>query len=205
MKYTILCFVPAVILLLAGCAVSRQAEVSSPTLELVSMTPLPPVKSIPLLGGVKMNLLLHVRQDGTVEYAKLLETTGDQEWDSLAIQSVRQWRFAPPQREGAPSDVWVRQLVVVQIQKPIMMTIAELEVPTLQEADSVHALLEKGTPPESIFKQPPKTVDITIYPARVRDALKNLRENEFTRPVHVGTAYRIYKRYPRSRQDDPSE
>jgi TonB family protein len=204
MKNTVL-LLPALVLMLAGCSATQQAETPSPTLELVSMTPLPPLKSIPLLGGVKMNLLLHVRQDGTVEYAKLLDPTGDEEWDSLAIQSIRQWHFAPPHREGTPSDVWVRQLVVVQIQKPIIMTLAELAVPTRQEADSLYALLEKGAPPESIFKQSPKTVDIAIYPARVRDALKKLRENELTQPVRVGDTYRIYKRLPRSKQDDPSE
>lgn len=187
----------ALSLVFAGCAMPRQVELPSTQLELINMTPLPPIKSPVFASGLKLNVLLHVLQDGTVENVKMLGSSGDADWDSLALQSMKQWRYATPRREGAAVDAWFRQLVVVQIQEPIEMTIGELATPNLHEADSLHLLLQKHTDLDTLFRHAFGTVNIMTYPQQVREKLKKLREEEFTAPVRVGEEFVIYKRFCR--------
>ena len=185
-------------LIFSACAIPRQAELPATQLELVNMTPLPPIKSPAFAGGMKLNVLLHVLQDGTVENVKMLGSSGDADWDSLALQSMRQWRYATPRRDGLPVDAWFRQLVVVQIQEPIEMTIGELATSSLHEADSLHVLLQKHTDLDTLFRHPFGTVNILTYPQQVREKLKRLKEEEFTAPLRVGEEYVIYKRFCRN-------
>lgn len=182
-------------LLIAGCAMPRQVELSGAALELVSMTPLPPIKFATYAGGMKLNVLLHVMQDGSVETVKMLGSTGDAEWDSLALQSMKQWRYAVPRREGVPVDAWFRQLVVVQIQEPIEMTIGELTASSARAADSLYALLNKGSRMDTLFRNNLAAVNIMKYPQHVRERLKKLDQDEFTPPLRVGEEYIIYKRF----------
>jgi hypothetical protein len=115
--------------------------------------------------------------------------------DSLAMQSMKQWRYAPFRRDGVPVDLWFRQLVVVQIQEPIVMTIGELTSSSLHEADSLYVLLEKGTGLDSLFRRSIGTCDIVKHPQNVRDKLRGLGTGEYTSPLRRGEAYVIYKRF----------
>jgi TonB family protein len=62
--------------------------------------------------GVEGDVLLEivVRRDGTVGEVKLLEGLGAG-LDQRAVQAVRQWRFEPARRQGAPVDVMVEVAV----------------------------------------------------------------------------------------------
>ncbi len=187
--------VSVVLLMLAGCGGSQQIAVPTERLELISMTPLPPVTSISYAMGMKLNLLIHVLQDGTVESVRMLGSSGDGEWDSLALQTMKQWRYAPPRRDGVPTDMWFRELVVVQIQEPIVMTIGELVTASSLEADSLYSLLVKGTDLDPLFRQTTGTFDIMKYPPTVREKLRKLGRGECAGPFQVGDKYVIYKRF----------
>ena len=189
-------------LIFSACAIPRQAELPATQLELINMTPLPPIKFPSFAGGLKLNVLLHVMQDGTVETVRMLGSSGDADWDSLALQVMKQWRYAIPRRDGVPVDAWFRQLVVVQIQEPIEMTIGELATSSLHEADSLYSLLEKHADLDTLFRHAFGTVNIMAYPQQVREKLKKLDENEFTAPLRVGEEYVIYKRFSRSAAKD---
>jgi TonB family protein len=60
------------------------------------------------LHGVSGEVILElvVRRDGTVGDVRVLEGLGDG-LNERAVQAVRQWRFAPGRRQGAPVDVLV--------------------------------------------------------------------------------------------------
>ena len=197
MRFTIILF-PVVILALAGCAAIQQVEAPSMKLELIEMTPLPAIESPAYAAGMKLNVLLHVLQDGTVENVKMLGSSGDVAWDALALESIRHWRYAAPRRDGVPVDAWFRQLVVVQIQEPIVMNIGETLFASQREADSAYAMLEKGTDLDTLFKSSLGSVNIMNYPQHVRDQLKRLKEDDTTRPLRVGDKFVIYKRFCRS-------
>lgn len=194
MKSTIT-VVSVALLLLSGCSGTQQVAVPTERVELISMTPLPPITSISYAAGMKLNVLIHVLQDGTVENVRMLGSSGDGGWDSLALQAMKHWRYAPPRRDGVPTDMWFRELVVVQIQEPIVMTIGEIVSASLHKADSLYALLEKGTDLDTLFKQAIGTFDINKYPPNVRDTLRKLLRGENTGPIRVGDRYIIYKRF----------
>jgi len=202
MKYMI----AFLLIMLIGCTASRQTDVPIEQPELISTAPLPPLASVSSAGGLNLRVLLHVMEDGTVADAKLLESSEDSGWDSLALQSMKQWRYTAPRRNGAPSNIWVRQLVVVQVQEPIVMTLGELVSSNRQKADSLYSLIENGADFDALVKQITGVssseeggfrgaVDIAMYPRHVRDQLKKLREDQVTRPLRVGLNYVIYKRF----------
>jgi TonB family protein len=141
-------------------------------------------------------------KDGTVENVRILGPSGDGGWDSLAVQAIKQWRYAIPRREGVPIDIWFRQLVVVQIQEPVEMTLGELASSSQREADSLYASLEKGAVLDTLFKRRLVTVNIMRYPQHVRETLKRLREDDYTRPLRLGERYIIYKRFKKSAFED---
>ena len=196
MKYTFAA-VSITLLLLAGCGTTQEATAPTEHLELISMTPLPPVTSDAYATGMKLNVLMHVLSDGTVENVRMLGTSGDAGWDTLALRSMKRWRYAPYRRDGAPADVWFRQLVVVQIQEPIVMTIGEIARPSQREADSLYALLGRGTDLDPLFRQSIGTFDIVKYPQAVRAEVEKLEVGDFTAPLNLGDNYIIYKRFPR--------
>ena len=183
------------LLLLSGCSATQQVAEPAERVEIISMTPLPPIMSLSQITGMKLNVLMHVLKDGTVENIRMLGSSGDAEWDSLALQSMKQWRYAPPHREGVLTDLWFRQLVVVQIQEPIVMTIGELVCSSSREADSLYSLLGRGVDLDHLFRQKMTTLDIHTYPQKVRNHLKDLGKDEHAAPLRVGENYMIYKRF----------
>ena len=185
------------VLLCAGCSSSREAAPQAEQPELVFMTSLPPVDLASFRMGTKLNVLVHIRPDGTVENVRMLGSSGDQAWDSLAVRSMTHWRYAPPRRDGAAAGLWFRQLVVVQVQEPLTVTVGELAVRGLREADSLEALLNRGADLDSLFRRAIRTVDLLHVPQHLRDALGRLGTGQHTSPLKRGQEYVIYKRFDR--------
>ncbi len=195
------------LLLLTGCAASYRETTPGPRTELISLTPLPPLTSRAMTYGVKLNVMFHVLPDGTAKEASLLNSSGDPDWDSLAVDSLRLWRFTPLTTEKEPRDRWVRYGVVIQVQEPIVMRLAEMVIPDPQRADSLFKLLMEGSDFESLGAKaltggtegtwkPPELVNIARYPGHVRDKLCSLRTDQFTEPIRIGLNYVIFKRFP---------
>jgi TonB family protein len=191
----ILSAISITLLLLTGCAGTQEVAAPAERVELISMTPLPPIAQGSYHAGMRLNVLIHIQPDGTVEDVRMLGSSGDAGWDSLAMQNIRRWRYAPFQRDGVPVDVWFRQQVVIKIQEPVVMTIGEVVSSTLHQADSLHALLEKGIDLDTLFRRAIGTFDIAKYPKNIRDALKRLDPGEHTSPLRRGDEYVIYKRF----------
>lgn len=194
MKCTI-AIVSITLLFLAGCGGTQQVAVPTERLELICMTPLPPISLSSYATEMRLIVVMHILQDGTVENMRMLGSSGDSDWDSLALQVMRQWRYARPRRDGVPIDVWIHQPLLIQVQEPIVMTVGELVSASLREADSLCLLLEKATDLDPLFKQAIGTFDIVKYPPNVRDQLKRLSRGENTRPLRVGDKYVLYKRF----------
>ena len=187
-----------------GCGSSYEVARDIEAPELIGYAPLPEFHSLPANRILRLKLLLCVKEDGTVEHARLLTSSGDPAWDTLAEQSVLKWRYAPPMRNGVPTDVWVHQQVVVQFEDPILMSLAQISAYNQAQADSLYALLEKGTDfylliNESGGNAQPHggflgTIDIRTFAPRIREALRGLHEGEYTHPLRAGDTYVIYKR-----------
>ena len=181
--------------ILVGCGGSRQMPVQTERLELISMTPLPPISWSSYATEMRLVVLMRILEDGTVGDMKMQGSSGDRDWDSLALRNMRQWRYARPRSDSLPYDFWIRQPLIIRVQEPIVMTVGELVSSSLREADSLFLLLEKATDLDPIFRQAAGTVDIATYPPNVRDQLKRLSRGENTTPLRVGDTYVIYKRF----------
>jgi TonB family protein len=197
--------IPFLFLSLLGCASVQESEVPIDQPELIRMAPFPVAGTAFAAGQLKLNVLLHVAGDGTVSDVRLLAGTGIAQWDTLAIQSIKQWVFRPARRDGLPVDAWIRQVVVVRVQEPLKIKLSQLVFTTRQEADSQYQRLEHGADFDTLVQESGGTpgaersgflgeVDVAVYPPVVREALRRLREGEFTHPLRVGDRYIIYKR-----------
>jgi TonB family protein len=192
------------LIFLAGCTAVQQTEIPVQPPELVKSAPLPPVVSNFPGGGVRFTVLILVLKDGTVGRAKMLESSGDAQWDSLALKSVAKWQFIPAREEGVPVDLWVRQPLRVQVREPIVMTLAALTSASEQEADSLYLLLEHGANFDSLALHSalgpregnglPRPVDISMFAPQPREEIQKLEEGQVSHPLRIGNRYIIYKR-----------
>jgi TonB family protein len=196
-----LSFIP--LILISGCVETQQIRTEQP--ELLSMTALPPAPGRSGDDHFRLNVLFLILHDGTVADVKILGTTEDPKWDAAAIDSMKQWRFVPVQRDTVSSGRWIRVAVVVHTEEPVSMDIARIVTSNLKDADSLYLLLQQGIPFDTLARHIQRggmdesvselgTVDLARYPAHVRDILRTLTINSFSRPIRVGDEYHIYKR-----------
>jgi TonB family protein len=194
-------FLPIV---LAGCTVIQQSESLIDPPQLIRSTSLPPISSVVPGRGMKFNVMILVRKDGTVGGVKLLEPGGDPDWDTLAMHSILNWQFTAARQDGKPLDLWVRQPLRIQLRDPIIMLLAEVVSTTEHDADSLYALFTQGMDFDTLYRlstQPRGdrrgmigSVDVSMYAPYVRDQLLKLKEGDVSRPLRFGSGYVIYKR-----------
>jgi TonB family protein len=188
-----------------GCGTPYEISHDIAPPELINYVPLPPFRILPDNRPLKLRVMMCVREDGSVEQVRFVQASGDPSWDSLAAQRIKEWRYAPPLRNGVPTDVWVSQQIVVQFGDPILMSLLYLSAPDKRAADSLYALLSGGRDFETLVREYAGSardhlggslgaVDVRTLAPRVRDALKQIREGEFTQPLRSGDRYVIYKR-----------
>ena len=60
-------------------------------------------------GYVVINLL--ISKDGSVELAKILESSPSDIFDTAALNAVRAWRFSPAMYKGKPVKMWAKQKI----------------------------------------------------------------------------------------------
>jgi TonB family protein len=193
------------LVLCAGCAVTEEVGQPVERPELVSLTPLPARSHQRIEQGLRLEVMMHVTKDGLVDDAELHNSSGDLAWDSMAVDAIKKWRFRAARRNSVPVDVWIRQQVTVEFQEPVFMCLSELICSTLEEADSMVALLKGGADflvlarrsgGRLLMGEPGFTpgVDLAIFPPAVSNELRKLEEGRITPPLRVGDKYIIYKR-----------
>lgn len=200
------------VFLIAGCGTTQIPQSTGDQPEVISMAPLPPYPSTFPMAGLRFTVMLHVMEDGTVGEASMVGSSGITEWDSLAVQSVKQWKFQPARQNNKPVASWLRQAVIVQVQEPIVMYLGELVMARKESADSLYALLTNGMTFEALAKQSVAAsrdhggylgaVDLAIFPKPVRDQLKVLDIGDITKPIKMGSDWVIYKRFDKGGPDN---
>jgi hypothetical protein len=123
---------------------------------------------------------------------------------------MKQWRFSPNANDTTSDGHWYHYLFDVHVGEPIILTLGELVASGPQEADSLHELLNTGVAFASVAKQFVSgssgergrflgAVCIDTYPERVRNELRKLNVNDFTRPLRLGKDYVIFMRFENTR------
>ncbi len=96
--------------------IARDAAMSEGTVDtkprVVSRSPVQyPVSAMKkhIKGYVVVNLLIDT--DGSIEAAKVLQSSPPGVFDAAALSGIRSWRFAPGKYKGRPVKVWAKQKV----------------------------------------------------------------------------------------------
>jgi TonB family protein len=189
---------------LAGCSSMKQVpEGSMPQLLVQSPLPLIPVSISKLT--FNLDIVLFVLEDGTIGKARMLQGSGDAEWDTLALNSMKQWRFAPARSNNQPISTWYHMKNTLRYDTPRILNLAEILCTTAEEADTVYTAIEEGqnfgdlamwhsVDPSREMKGLIGDMNINLYPENIRKHLSKLLPQEYTAPIKYGDLYVIFKR-----------
>ena len=193
--------------LLCGCATVQPLFVPDIFPQLIKQEPLPPWP-FPTVGQeVTLDIKIRIGSDGSVKDVSFLTPSLSKEWNALALDKMREWKFSPAIVDGHPMALWIRQTIRMRFEEASYLRLAEIVCPDQHTADSVYALLDGGAPFDSLARVFSTSsfhaeggflgdVDLRTLPLFVRRELENLRTDHFTSPILLGRNYVIYKRLP---------
>jgi TonB family protein len=192
------------VLFILGCAPFKPT-IDHSTPQLLLQHPLPPLPSSFDKPVFDLNIAIFVLEDGSANRVLLRQGSGNPQWDTAAVETVKQWRFAPAYREQSPMRTWYYVHSRVRYATPIYMMLAEVDCMTIDQANSVYEQLTLGkqladleTPCRIDTVREKYThmngVNIYQYPQHIRDVLVKLDINEYSRPVEFGNKYVIFQR-----------
>jgi hypothetical protein len=195
----LLCF-----LFLAGCSSMQQISDGSVP-KLLIQSPLPPFPETLTRPVLELETVMFIMEDGTVGKTRMLKGSGDATWDSLALASLKQWRFTPARMDNKPVGSWYHMQSTFRFASPQLMNLAEILCTTDEEADSVYNVIEQGQNFSELamrFSVDPSRemsgnlgeVNINLYPENIRKPLSKLKVNDYTKPIKYGDLYAIFKR-----------
>jgi TonB family protein len=191
-------------LLLVGCAGNVvQNSLTQP--QLLQTSKLPPITPDIYSPNFSLEAEMLVDENGNVSFARLIDSTGNRSWDSQAVASLKEWKFTPARLNDRPVKTLIRRKIKVNFGNPVYMNLAQIICSTSIKADSAYRALRSGEDFHTVSKkyainsseQHPsllENVDVNCYPEDVQEALINIDVDEFTKPVHYGENYVIFKR-----------
>jgi len=201
MKTAIVCLC---LFCLIGCSSMKQtSEGTAPQVLIQSQLPqIPASIQNPVF---ELDVVMFVMEDGTVGKTRMLKGSGDAAWDSLALSSIRQWRFTPARMDNKPIGSWFHMQSTLRYADPQYMNLAEILCTSREEADSVYNVIEQGQNFNELamrYSVDPSRemggmlgdVNINVFPENIRKSLSKLIINEYTKPMKYGDLYAIFKR-----------
>jgi parvulin-like peptidyl-prolyl isomerase len=188
-----------------GCMVFQPDETTLIQPKLLRQSELPPLRESILSNRFEFYCEMLVNINGDVERAKLLTGSGDETWDSLAALSLLDWKYTPAIYDGHPIKLMVRRKIKVIFVEPKVISLAEIQIDNLAQADSVYNALLSGADfttlvlkysisPTRKIKGYLGEVNIKHFSESISVALSNLNEGEFTKPLSYGEHFIIFKR-----------
>ena len=173
--------------------------------KLLIQSPLPPFPETLTRPVFELETVLFIMEDGTVGKTRMLKGSGDATWDSLALSSIRQWRFTPARMDNKPVGSWFHMQSTLRYANPQLMNLAEILCTTEDEADSVYNAIQQGqnfnelamrysVDPSREMSGMLGEVDINLYPENIRKPLNKLSIDGYTKPLQYGDLYAIFKR-----------
>ena len=192
------------LILFIGCA-SLEQMTDGTVPKLLIQSPLPPFPESLTQPVFELEIVMFVQEDGTVGKTRMLKGSGDAAWDSLALSTMKQWRFTPARMDNKPVGSWFHMQSTLRYANPQHMSLAEILCTTAEEADTVYDAIDKGQSFSELamkYSVDPSRemngllgdVDINMYPENIRKTLSKLTVNDYTKPVQYGDLYAIFKR-----------
>ncbi len=190
----------------AGCCTTKPSNDAITPPQLLEISQLPSVPETIYSPNFVLNTEMLVGVDGSVSNVKLLSSSGDKNWDSLAVVSIERWKFSPARLNEKPIPQLIRRKIRVKFATPVYMHLSEILCRTFDYADSAYQALKTGEDFSKVAEHYSiessnnmkasslGKVDIYRYPEEIQDQLMKLGENEFTEPISYGENYIIFKR-----------
>jgi TonB family protein len=187
-----------------GCfSIQQTTELDAP--QLLFQSPLPALPASIQKLPSEISLAVFVQVNGTVEQVRISKSSGSNEWDSLAVMTIKQWRFSPARMNGKPYSTWFHMRAPLHYASPLPLSLAEILCATKETADSIYEALEQGQEFSKLAKQYSNDtsrenpgvlgeVDVYCFPENIRTALKGLDIEDYTKPILYGDSYVIFKR-----------
>ena len=189
--------------LFSGCSSVQQiANNHAPVL--LIQHPFPAVPSSVCKPNFYLVADILILEDGSVSDVKLMNRSGNKEWDDIAVSTIKTWKYSPLKIDDKPTSCWVHQKMRVSVAEPIIFSLAAIMCSSFEQADSVYHHLISGLNFIEVAKdhtiQPIEgdkyeigDVDIYQYPDYIRLSLMNLNEGEYTKPIKYDDSYVIFK------------
>jgi TonB family protein len=204
MKISVL-FVSFLSFIALGCSASEMIELPYTLPQLLSHESFPPIPGSLSSRGFELTAQLYILETGVVGDARLLRSSGDEHWDSLAVQKILLWKFTPAKMRDTPVKLWIRQRISLRLEEPLMLYLSEIAVRDSTTADSLYAALSAGADfsdlawryscsDSRVSRGIIGEVEIHRYPEPVRRALERLKAGEHTAPLTLGEKRIIFKR-----------
>jgi hypothetical protein len=188
--------------ILSGCtAINYIPENQIPVL--LVQYPFPSIPPSICRPGYMLMTYLFISEDGSVKDVKL--NSGIKEWDSIAVSTIKTWKYSPLRVNDKPVAAWVHQRIRLKIAEPLMFSIAAAACSTYDQADSVYMHLNGGYDLKEAAKEfsalPVQgdnfelgEIDIYQYPDYIRNNISKLNEGDFTKPLKYNDRYIIFLR-----------
>jgi len=193
------------LIVLTSCSLFRTEKDAITEPRLLKQSSLPAVPTSLYNHDFDFFCELVIDEDGNVQRAKMLSSSGDKLWDSLAAISLLDWKFTPALLNGTPIKKVIHNKINVVFVEPIIISLSEILCENKEAADSLYsALLNRRNFGELAKKYSIGAsreiggylgpVDVQFYTKEIRQILNDLKENEFTEPLSYGSCYIIFKR-----------
>lgn len=193
------------LLALSACSLFKPTGNSTTEPILIMQAPLPEIPASLQNQDISFTCEMLIDENGNVESARLIESSGDKNWDSLTVLSLLNWQFSPLVHEDVPLKKLIRRRVNIIFTEPNQIVLAVIITNTLAEAESIYTALTKG---ENFYKLAEEysisdskinggklgKVVIQHYTKHISRVLEKLKVNEFTKPVGYGKYIAIFKR-----------
>lgn len=190
---------------ISGCSLFKPEEPAVIQPKLIKQYALPPLTQNIYKENFEFFCEMLIDANGDVERVKLLSISGDETWDTLAVQSLLKWKYQPAIYDGNAIKMLVRTKIKVVFTDAIILSLAEIELENFQLADSVYNELVRGKDFSELVSRfsisPSKTndgiigeVNIKLYSKNISDVLVKLKPGEYTKPLSYGEHFIIFKR-----------
>lgn len=185
--------------LVMHCATQRDLH------PIVDRTELPDFKGETGSGELNLEVLFYINADGTVENVRMMNTSGDSRWDSMAVDSMKKWRVeAPPANSNG---ITVRKNIKVDLLPSEIINLGILVARSENGAEILHNRLRAGISFNRMVRQASESssliregyyledVDTADFPVNISRILLDLDTGEFSRPVVWEGKFVIFRRY----------
>lgn len=191
--------------LMIGCSSTRNSDKYYNLPALVEQEELPALPPSITTTEYRIKIRMQIDEKGEVTQAYFLKGSGEAEWDSIAIQSIKKWKFDPIRVDDKPVKMWIDQIAIVKAAKPFYLSLAEIVCDSYEKANIIFSKLEEGKDfgrLASEFSSDPSgnklgvlgKMDVNTYPASIRSILKKLEVGQYTSPLEYKKMFVIFKR-----------